>query len=77
MPIYGVSTRTLKDFVTSERDILRQITKIPSRDYRLWKVDLKKEERKDPEEDELDFENAEDFDDFVIVERVDMKKYNK
>ena len=79
MPVYGVSTRTLKDFVTSEREILRQITKIPSKDFRLWEVDLKKEERKhDPtEEDLLDFDNAEDFDDFVIVDKPDVKKYNK
>lgn len=52
---------------------------MPSRDYRLWEVDIKKEDRKhdQSEEDPLDFDNAEDFDDFVIVERVDVKKYNK
>lgn len=43
--LYGVSTRSLKDFLTSERDQLRQITKMPSMEYRLWEADLVKEER--------------------------------
>jgi len=30
LPIYGVSTRILKDFLTSEKDQLRQITRMPT-----------------------------------------------
>jgi hypothetical protein len=58
--------------------VLRQITKMPSRDFRLWEVDLKKEERKhDDNDSDMGFEDVEDFDNFVIVEKVDVKKYNK
>lgn len=46
LPIFGVSTRNLKDFVTSERDMLRQITKIPGYEFRQWELDIDKEERK-------------------------------
>lgn len=77
LPIYGVSTRILKDFLTSERDQLRQITKMPGQEYRLWEIDVVKEERKSGA-NSLDFDHNDDFyDDFVIVDRLDMKKYNK
>ena len=46
LPIFGVSTRNLRDFVTSERDQLRQITKIPTEEFRMWEIDLKQEEKK-------------------------------
>lgn len=48
LKIFGVSTRYLKDFVTSERDQLRKISRMPSYEYRLWEEDIVKEERKSP-----------------------------
>ncbi len=53
---------------------------MPSAEYRLWEENISKEERKSAggtlvlDEDEI----GEDFyDDFVIVDKIDMKKYNK
>ena len=49
---------------------------MPGQEYRLWEIDVVKEERKS-RADSLDFDHNDDFyDDFVIVERLDMKKYN-
>lgn len=43
--IFGVSTRSLKDFLTTERDQLRQITKVPTDEFRMWELDLDKEDK--------------------------------
>lgn len=75
----GVSTRYLKDFVTSERDILRKITRMPNNMFRLW------EENVLPEEDEqssinnqdIEEEDEEFYEDFVIVSKIDVHKYNE
>jgi hypothetical protein len=50
---------------------------MPSEEYRLWELDIEKEERRSRVgslgeiEDDYDFGN-----DFVIIDRPDMKKYN-
>lgn len=80
LKIYGLSTKSLKDYCTSERDQLRKISRMPTSEFRLWEEDIEKEERKSPggsivlpeDEDDTGF-----YDDFVIVEKLDMKKYNK
>ena len=77
--MYGVSTKSLKDFLTSEREQLRQITKMPSNEFRLWEVDIVPEERKsiagDGSSESVEIDD-DFFDDFVIVEKIDMKKKN-
>lgn len=40
LPIFGISTKYLKDFTTSERDFLRKITRIPNDEYRMWEEDI-------------------------------------
>ena len=73
--VYGISTRYLKDFTTSERDILRGITRMPSADYRLTAENVVHEDTDESETvDEFD---DDDFQDFVIVDKLDMEKYNK
>ena len=76
MPIYGVSTRALKDFLTTEREQLRKFTKIPSVEFRMWEIDIDPEERKQnsegkPQESSDEFDDVENgyYDDFVIIER--------
>lgn len=44
LKVFGVSTRYLKDFVTTERDLLRKITRMPNNEYRLWEENLLPEE---------------------------------
>jgi len=81
LKIFGLSTKSLKDYVTSERDQLRKISRMPTYEFRLWEEDIEREERKSPggsivlPEDDADAEGF--YDDFVIVEKLDMKKYNK
>lgn len=45
LKIFGVATKTLKDFVTSERDKLRRLSRLPNNDYRMWEEDIVKEQR--------------------------------
>jgi hypothetical protein len=45
LKIFGVSTKYLKDFVTSERDQLRKITRMPSSEYRMWEENEVREEK--------------------------------
>ena len=78
-----MSTRNLKDFLTTEKDQERKFTKIPLPEFRMWELDLDKEERKldsakegKDEKDKLDFDDLEDdfVDDFVIIDRRQEKK---
>lgn len=51
---------------------------MPSDEYRLWEIDIVQEERKARSGSVTDaLDESDTFDDFVIVERLDMKKYNK
>lgn len=55
---------------------------MPNNDYRMWEEDLVKEQRRsvggsivgDPNEDS---ENIDYFEDFVVIDKVDIKKYNE
>jgi hypothetical protein len=76
--IFGIATKSLKDYITSERDQLRKISRMPTNEFRLWEEDIEHEERNTPggsiviPEDDI----YNDFDDFVIIDKPDMKKHN-
>jgi hypothetical protein len=44
LPVYGVSTRNLSDFSTTEKDIMRDFSKVPSKEFRMWELDLDQSE---------------------------------
>ncbi len=35
-----MSSKSLKDYLTSEKDLMRGMTKVPSIKYRLWEQDV-------------------------------------
>lgn len=73
----GVSTKSLKEFVTSERDILRLMTRMPPKEFRLWEENIVQEEGEELEKSSIENENdAEFYDGFVIVEKLNIEKYN-
>ena len=41
LPIYGVSSKSLKDYLTTEKDLMRGITRAPSVKFRMWEHDIK------------------------------------
>jgi len=44
LPIYGVTgAKTLKQYCSTDRDLVRGMSKIPGPDHRLWDIDLIKE----------------------------------
>ena len=71
LPVYGVSTKNLADFLTSEKDIMRNYSKIPPVEFRMWELDIDKSEHSQLESGQGDFDDLEGdfYDDFVIVER--------
>jgi hypothetical protein len=83
LPIYGVSTKNLKDFVATQNEKSRGFQKIPTIEFRMWEADIDKEERKkeihaSSQSDSAnggaglgDYDDLEqDFvDDFVIIDR--------
>ena len=81
MPIYGMSTKYLRDFVTSEREYLRKITRMPNNEYRMWEEDQNKEESKQMNAshsmDEVYIDEDDIFNEFVIIDRPDVEKYNQ
>ncbi len=77
LKIFGISTRYLKDFATSERDILRGITRMPSAEYRLTVENVVYEEPDESMKDSVLEDQDDDFEDFVIVDRIDLEKYNQ
>ena len=73
LPVYGVSSKSLKDFLTSEKDQLRHITRMPSMEFRMWEIDLVPEKRPTKVEvggdQEFDDITGDLYDDFVLIER--------
>ena len=69
-----MSAKSLKDFLTTDKDQLRHIPRMPSEMFRMWEIDLVPEKRPskgqkgeyvvDFEDDTGDF-----YDNFVIIER--------
>jgi len=68
-----VSAKSLKDFLTTDKDQLRHIPRMPSELFRMWEIDLVPEKRpsKGEKGEELDFDDVggDFYDDFVIIER--------
>jgi len=46
LPIFGVSTRNLKDFLATENEKSRGFQKIPTIEFRMWEIDIDREEKK-------------------------------
>ena len=41
LPIYGVSSKSLRDYLTSDKDLMRGISRVPSVKFRMWEHDIK------------------------------------
>ena len=65
--IYGVSSKSLASFVTSERDLVRGISRNPGAYFLLNNT-------KDLDGEDQDDFDMDDIDDFIIVEREDLHK---
>lgn len=76
MQVFGLSSATLEDYLTTERDLANRITRMPPSEFLLNRRetftstgDMKDEDGKDGDDDEL-------FDDFVLLSPPDFEKYN-
>jgi hypothetical protein len=69
--VYGVSTKGLAEFVTSDKDILRGINRSPSEFYLL--DDSGNSKRNDDEKLILEDQDLDDFFDFVMIDMDEIK----
>ena len=78
MKVYGISTKSLKDFCTTERELLRKISRIPPDYFRMWEIDIEPESRIMSMEIPLDIDEKDKdlFNGYVFLNRLDVKKYN-
>lgn len=65
--IYGVSSKSLAPYLTSDKDIIRSINRMPASDFLLNNTEGLE---KDGELDDMDMD---DFDDFVVIDKEDLR----
>jgi len=41
LPVYGVSSKSLKDYTTTDKDLMRGISRVPTIKFRMWEHDIK------------------------------------
>lgn len=68
--VYGVSSKSLASFVTSERDLVRGISRNPGAYFLLNNT-------KDLDGEDQDDFDLDDTDDFIIIEREDLRERSK
>ena len=82
LPVFGIASDRLTDYITSEKDIARRICKMPTEEYLIQgKLPFGTGRASIAQvlENEKDFEDDDDdmFDDFVVLEMpVQHSKYN-
>jgi hypothetical protein len=78
LPLFGLSSASLEDYVTTERDIARRISKMPPRDFLITKRSTMSSSSAimEPQESDEWADDDELFDDFIILERPNFEQYN-
>ena len=79
LQVFGLSSASLEDYLTSERDLANRITRMPTADYLLSKRKTVTHNTNLSDGQNNEWEEADDeelFDDFVLLEQPDMAKYN-
>jgi hypothetical protein len=75
LKIFGVSSKSLADFVTSEKDIMRQIDRMPNEYYLLGNEKGSDQELKQSVALDEDFDaELDDFFDFVLIEKDEIEQ---
>lgn len=77
LQVFGLSSASLDDYLTTERDLANRITRMPTKNYLLNRRETMLESGAGSEGID-DWEGLEDelFDDFVVLQPPDMDKYN-
>ena len=64
MPIFGLSSGSLTPYLTSEKDVIRNVTRMPTMDYLIRKI---ADENAGALEDEFEMPEANPDDDWVLI----------
>ena len=76
MQVFGLSSATLEDYVTSEKDLQRRITNMPTADFLLSKRESMVLSQAQIDDNDEWGDDEDLYDDFVILERPNFDKYN-
>jgi hypothetical protein len=44
LSIFGIATKYLKEYISTERDYLRKIVRMPGIEFRCWEEDISEDE---------------------------------
>jgi len=80
LPMFGVASQSLADYLTSEKDLARKICRMPTEEYIMQGEafgEPTEETKQEAGGDNEDFED-DDFDDFVMLDKPEVQnsKYN-
>lgn len=67
--MFGVSVKDLGLYVTTDKDVIRRRSRMPTADFLINNQDRQSERDKDPQEE--DFED-DTFDDFVFIDKAEL-----
>lgn len=77
LQVFGLSSASLEDYLTTERDLANRITKMPTTEYLLNRRQTLIMDQANGQANEWEEADEEElFDDFVVLEQPDMAKYN-
>ena len=77
LQVFGLSSHSLEDYLTTERDLANRITKMPTKEYLLNRRQTQIMDQANGQANEWEEADEEElFDDFVVLEQPDMAKYN-
>lgn len=74
MKVYGLGCVSLEDYLTTEKDMQRRISNLPSEDYLIGRKSTLVDSGTNDEEEWED--DDEMFDDFVVLDKPNFDKYN-
>ena len=77
LQVFGLSSHTLEDYLTTERDIANRMSRMPTNDYLLNRRETLIMDQQDGGANEWQDTNVDElFDDFVVLQPSDLQQYN-
>ena len=76
LQVFGLSSATLEDYMTTERDLANRITRMPTPEFLLNRRETLIMDQADGANGEWENMDDELFDDFIVLQAPDLQKYN-
>ena len=77
LQVFGLSSHTLEDYLTTERDLANRMSRMPTSEYLLNRRQTLIMDQQDGGANEWQEANEDElFDDFVVLQTADLQQYN-